>query len=386
MLTARRAAEIEPFEVMDVLSRAHALEAQGRRVVHMEIGEPDFTATAPVVEAGMRAIRDGLTAYTATLGLPALREAISEHYGRAFSTRVEPGRIAVTSGASGGLLTVAALYVDAGDEVLVPDPGYPGYRHFVRAFEGVARPLRVSAKENFQPTLEQVRAAWGPRTKGLLIGSPSNPTGTLIPRDELRRIAEFIAGRGGVLMVDEIYQGLTYGEAPWTALGLPGEVVVINSFSKYFCMTGWRLGWVVLPAGSVRAFEKLAQHLFISAPAAAQHAACAAFSKNSLSVLEERRREFAARRDFLLPALRSAGLVVPAEPRGAFYVYADCGRDSRAYARDLLEKEAVAATPGADFGANGTGTCVRFAYTRCLADLEEAAERIRRFAACASAA
>ncbi|HKX39032.1 MAG TPA: aminotransferase class I/II-fold pyridoxal phosphate-dependent enzyme [Burkholderiales bacterium] len=386
MLTARRAAEIEPFEVMDVLSRAHALEAQGRRVVHMEIGEPDFTATAPVVEAGVRAIRDGLTAYTAALGLPALREAISEHYGRAFSTKLEPGRIAVTSGASGGLLTVAALYVDAGDEVLVPDPGYPGYRHFVRAFEGVARPLRVSAKENFQPTLEQVRAAWGPRTKGLLIGSPSNPTGTLIPRDELRRIAEFIAGRGGVLMVDEIYQGLTYGEAPWTALGLPGEVVVINSFSKYFCMTGWRLGWVVLPARSVREFEKLAQHLFISAPAAAQHAACAAFSKDSLSVLEERRREFAARRDFLLPALRSAGLAVPAAPKGAFYVYADCGRDSRAYARDLLEKEAVAATPGADFGANGTGTCVRFAYTRGLADLEEAAERIRRFAACASAA
>ena len=386
MLTARRAAEIEPFEVMDVLSRAHALEAQGRRVVHMEIGEPDFTATAPVVEAGVRAIRDGLTAYTATLGLPALREAISEHYGRAFSTKLEPGRIAVTSGASGGLLTVAALYVDAGDEILVPDPGYPGYRHFVRAFEGVAKGLAVSAATLFQPTLEMVRAAWGPRTKGLLIGSPSNPTGTLIPRDELGRIAEFIAGRGGVLMVDEIYQGLTYGEAPWTALGLPGEVVVINSFSKYFCMTGWRLGWVVLPAHSVREFEKLAQHLFISAPAAAQHAACAAFSKDSLSVLEERRREFAARRDFLLPALRSAGLVVPAEPKGAFYVYADCGRDSRAYARDLLEKEAVAATPGADFGANGTGTCVRFAYTRGLADLEEAAERLRRFAACASAA
>lgn len=381
MLTARRAAEIEPFEVMDVLSRAHALEAQGRRVVHMEIGEPDFTAPAPVVEAGVRALREGLTAYTATLGLPALRLAISRHYQTAFSTDVEPGRVAVTAGASGGLLTVAALYVDAGDEVLVPDPGYPGYRHFVRAFEGIARPIRVSAKENFQPTLEQVRAAWGPRTKGLLLGSPSNPTGTLISREALKGIAEFIAARGGVLIVDEIYQGLVYGEAPWSALGLPGDVVVINSFSKYFCMTGWRLGWVVLPARAVREFEKLAQHLFISAPAAAQHAAVAAFSAESISILEKRRAEFAARRDFLLPALKGAGLSVPAEPKGAFYVYADCRGNCRSFTKQLLEREGVAATPGIDFGANGTDRFVRFAYTRALSDLEAAAAGIRRFAA-----
>ena len=385
MLTSRRAAEIEPFEVMDVLARAHALEAQGRRVVHMEIGEPDFTAPAPVVEAGVRALRDGLTAYTATLGHPQLRQAIAGHYRAKFSVEIPESRIAVTAGASGGLLTVAALYVDAGDEVLVPDPGYPGYRHFVRAFEGIARPIRVSAKENFQPTLEQVRAAWGPRTKGLLLGSPSNPTGTLISKGELKGIAEFIAARGGVLIVDEIYQGLVYGEeprlSPFTALGLPGDVVVINSFSKYFCMTGWRLGWVVLPPGAVRSFEKLAQHLFISAPAAAQHAAVAAFSGESISILEKRRAEFAARRDFLLPALKAAGLAVPAEPKGAFYVYADCRGDSRKFTRELLEREAVAATPGIDFGANGTDRFVRFAYTRSLADLEEAAARIRRFAA-----
>jgi aspartate/methionine/tyrosine aminotransferase len=381
MLTARRAAEIEPFEVMDVLSRAQALEAQGRRVVHMEIGEPDFTAPAPVVEAGVRALREGLTAYTATLGLPALRQAIAGHYRAKFKVEVAESRIAVTAGASGGLLTVAALYVDAGDEVLVPDPGYPGYRHFVRAFEGIARPIPVSAKENFQPTLEQVRAAWGPRTKGLLLGSPSNPTGTVIAEEELKSIAEFIAARGGVLMVDEIYQGLVYGEAPCSALGLPGDVVVINSFSKYFCMTGWRLGWVVLPARAVREFEKLAQHLFISAPAAAQHAAVAAFSAESISILEKRRAEFAARRDFLLPALAGAGLSVPAEPRGAFYVYADCGGDSRSYTKYLLEREGVAATPGIDFGANGTDRFVRFAYTRSLADLEAAAAGIRRFAA-----
>jgi len=377
--TARRVAEIQPFEVMDVLSRAHALEAQGRHVVHMEIGEPDFTAPAPVVEAGVRALRDGATAYTATLGLPALRGAVAKHYQEKFGAQADPDRIAITAGASGGLLTVAALYVDAGDEVLVPDPGYPGYRHFVRAFEGVARALPVGAAENFQPTLDMVRAAWTARTKGLILGSPSNPTGTLIDTAELHRIATYIAEKGGVLIVDEIYQGLVYGAEPATVLGLPGGAVVVNSSSKYFCMTGWRLGWVVLPPRAVRGFEKLAQHLFISAPAAAQHAAVAAFSPESISVLEDRRRQFAARRDFLVPALIKAGLAIPAEPHGAFYVYADCGRDSKAFARDLLETEGVAATPGVDFGANQTERYVRFAYTRSMADIEDAARRIARF-------
>jgi aspartate/methionine/tyrosine aminotransferase len=381
ILTARRAAEIEPFEVMDVLSRAQELERAGRRVVHMEIGEPDFTAPAPVVEAGVRAMRDGRTAYTATLGLHPLREAIARHYKERFHVDVPPDRIAITSGASGALLTVAALYVDAGDEILVPDPGYPGYRHFVRAFEGAAKTLPVSAKSDFQPTLDMVRAAWGPRTKGLILGSPSNPTGTLIRRSELERIAQFIAQRGGVLLVDEIYQGLVYGIEPWTAFGLPGEVVLINSFSKYFCMTGWRLGWAVLPSNALRGFEKLAQHLFISAPAAAQHAAVSAFSPESLSILEQRRSEFARRRDFLVPELRKAGLVIPAEPHGAFYVYADCRGDARRFARELLEREAVAATPGVDFGAHGTERFVRFAYTRSMEDLEEAARRIARFCA-----
>ena len=366
---------------MDVLARAHALEAAGRRVVHLEIGEPDFTAPQPVVEAAVRALRDGRTAYTATLGVPALREAISAFYADRFNAAVEPARIAITAGASGGLLTALAAYVDPGDEVLVADPGYPGYRHFVRAFEGVARALKVDAASGFQPTLELVRSAWGPRTKGLLIGTPSNPTGTLIDAPTLEAIAAFVAERGGVLLVDEIYQGLVYGVQPRTALGLAGNVVVINSFSKYFCMTGWRLGWVVLPPAAVRSFEKLAQHFYISAPSAPQYAAVEAFSPESLKVLEERRLEFARRRDFLLPALKEAGLAVPAEPRGAFYVYADCGGDCRRFALGLLEAEGVAATPGIDFGANGTERFVRFAYTRSMADLEEAAEKIRKFAA-----
>ena len=385
-LTAARAAEIQPFEVMDVLARAHRLEAAGRHVVHMEIGEPDFTAPQPVVDAGIRALREGRTAYTAAVGLPALREAIAAHYRNKFQAEISPGRVVVTSGASGGLLTVAALYVEPGDEVLVPDPGYPGYRHFVRAFEGRARPLPLSARGRFQPTLDMVRAAWSERTKAIILGSPSNPTGTLIERAQLARIAEFVAERGGVLVVDEIYQGLVYGCESWTAAGLPGHVVIVNSFSKYFCMTGWRLGWAVLPQPDVRGFEKLAQHLFISAPTAAQYAACAAFAPESIAVLEARRAEFARRRDFLVPELRAAGLDIPAEPQGAFYVYAGCGRDGRDYCRELLEREAVAATPGIDFGRNGTARSVRFAYTRPMEELAEAARRLRRFAACAPSA
>jgi aspartate/methionine/tyrosine aminotransferase len=384
MRTARRAEDIQPFEVMDVLARAYELEAAGRRVIHMEIGEPDFTATAPAVEAGVRALRDGATAYTPSLGLPALRQAISRHYAERFATQVPAAQIVVTSGASSALLLALATYVEAGDEILVPDPGYPGYRHLVRTFEGVARAIAVEAADDFQPTLESVRAAWGERTIGVLLGTPSNPSGTVVRPGELERIAAFVAERGGVLIVDEIYQGLVYGSEPRTAAGLPGEVVLVNSFSKYFCMTGWRVGWAVVPPERVRTLEKLAQHLYICAPSAAQHAAIAAFQPASIRTLEARRQEFARRRDFLVPALERAGLRVPAYPTGAFYIYADCtavGDDAKRLALELLEREGVAATPGVDFGRNRTRSFLRFAYTRSLADLEEGAARIARFCA-----
>jgi aspartate/methionine/tyrosine aminotransferase len=368
---------------MDVLARARQLETRGRRVIHMEIGEPDFTAAPLVVAAAARALRAGSSAYTPTLGLPALREAIADHYRSRFGRKVDPARIALTTGASGALLMTLALYVDPGDEILVPDPGYPGYRHMVRAFEGRARPLPLSPKDDFQPTLEKVRAAWGPRTRGLLLGSPSNPTGTVISEAELKKIARFIAARRGVLIVDEIYQGLTYGAKPSTALGLPGEVAIVNSFSKYFCMTGWRLGWAVLPESRkharVREFEKLAQHMSICAPTIAQHAALACFAPATLKLLEQRRGEFQRRRDFLLPALERAGLEVPARPAGAFYLYARCSGDGRRFALDLLEREGVAATPGIDFGSNGTKRYVRFAYTQGMSQLKEAARRLARY-------
>ena len=387
LLTAARAAEIQPFEVMEVLARADALERAGRHIVRMEIGEPDFTAPGPVVDAAVRAMRDGLTAYTPALGLTELREAIAGFYAQRYGTSVSPDRIAVTAGASGALLLALAVLIDPGDEVLVPDPGYPCYRHFVRAFEGVAQALQVTADANFQPTAAQVEAAWGPRTKGLILGSPSNPTGTLIAPAELARIARFVDSRGGVLIADEIYHGLVYTEHMNTALELPGNIVVINSFSKYFCMTGWRLGWAVLPVGLVRAFEKLAQHFFICASTLSQRAALAAFLPESIEILEQRRSEFRKRRDFFVPALESIGFGVPAHPNGAFYVYADCApfhADGRAFTFDvLLDRAGVAGTPGIDFGSNATQQFVRFAYTRSMAEIEEGVSRIRR--ACADA-
>ncbi len=382
ILTAVRTAEIQPFEVMEVLARANELERTGRHIVRMEIGEPDFTAPATVVEAATRSMRDGLTAYTPALGIPELREAIADFYAQRYGTTVSPDRIAVTAGASGALLLTLASLIDPGDEVLVPDPGYPGYRHFVRAFEGIARALPLAAEADFQPTASQVEAAWGPQTKALILGSPSNPTGTLI------RIANFVDSRGGVLIVDEIYHGLVYTDRPATALGLPGNVVVINSFSKYFCMTGWRLGWAVLPAGLVRAFEKLAQHFFICPPTLSQRAALAAFLPETISILEQRRGEFRRRRDFLVPALEEIGFGVPARPNGAFYVYADCTpfhAEGKAFTFDvLLERAGVAATPGTDFGSNATQRFVRFAYTRGMDQIEEGVCRIRRV--CAGAA
>jgi len=312
VLAAARAMQIQPFEVMEVLARANELERAGRRIVRMEIGEPDFTAPAPVVEAAAQAMHAGLTAYTPALGIPELRDAIALFYKERYGIDVSPARIAVTAGASGALLLTIAALVDPGDEVLVTDPGYSCYRHFVRAFEGVARALPVEPAADFQPTAAQVEKAWGPKTKAVILASPSNPTGTLIDPAELARIACFVQSRGGVLVSDEIYHGLSYVDHVRSALELPGNVVAINSFSKYFCMTGWRLGWAVLPEELVRVFEKLAQHFFICPSALSQRAALAAFGPATIEILEERRREFRRRRDFFVPALREIGFGVPA--------------------------------------------------------------------------
>lgn len=378
---ARRMGAIAPFHVMELLGRARELEAAGRSIIHMEVGEPDFPTPPQMVEAATAFIRGGQVFYTPALGIPALREAIARFYAERYAIEVSPERIVVTAGASGALLLALAVLLDPGDELLLPDPGYPCNRHFVRTLEGLPCPLRVGPETDYQPTPEQVAQHWGGRTKGLLVASPANPTGTLIAAPAMADLAACVAQRGGALLVDEIYHGLTYGCDAQTALALSDDAFVINSFSKYFGMTGWRLGWLVAPRRFVREIEKLAQNLFISPSTPAQHAALAAFRPDTIALLEERRSEFAARRDFLLPALRRLGFRIAAEPRGAFYLYADCSTlatDSGAFARELIEQSGVAITPGLDFGENAPLRHLRFAYTVGLEKLEEGVMRLAR--------
>ncbi|HSB49010.1 MAG TPA: pyridoxal phosphate-dependent aminotransferase [Burkholderiales bacterium] len=379
---ARRMAEIEPFHVMALLARARELEAQGRSIIHMEIGEPDFPTPEPIVRAGVRALEKGELFYTPTPGLPQLREAIAGYYQTRYGVRVAPSRVLVTTGASAALMLACAALIDPGDEVLLADPGYPANRHFVRVVEGVPHPVSVDAASGYQLAPDHLERHWSARTAAALVASPSNPTGTLISTERLAGMAELVRARGGALIVDEIYHGLVYEGEYTTAAALADDVFVINSFSKYFNMTGWRLGWMVAPESAVGELDKLAQNLYLAAPTPAQHAALAAFEPETLAILESRRREFQARRDYLVPALRRLGFEIPVMPQGAFYVYAGCGkhtRDSFGFARDLLERAGVAITPGVDFGANAPERHVRFAYTSSIERLKEGVARIGEF-------
>lgn len=366
---------------MELLRRARELEQAGRDIIHMEVGEPDFPTPAPIVEAATRFLASGDVHYTAALGLPQLREAIARFYQQRFGADVAPERIVITPGASGALMLALAVTTDPGDEWLLPDPGYPCNRQLVRSFEGIARALPVDAATRFQPTAGSVAAAWSSRTRGLMVATPSNPTGTLLGEDELAQLRGVVAARGGTLIVDEIYQGLVYDVASSTVLRQADDVFVVNSFSKYFGMTGWRLGWLVAPLPYVREVEKLAQHFFIAASTPAQHAALAAFAPATLDILEARRTEFAERRATLLPALRELGFEVAAEPQGAFYIYADVSRladDSETLARRLIEEAGVATTPGLDFGDQLPRRHLRLAYTTRRTRLLEAVERLAR--------
>lgn len=381
---ARRVAEIAPFHVMALLARARELEAQGRSIVHMEIGEPDFPTAQPVCDAGRRAIETGKVFYTPALGLPELRAAIARYYHDRYQVEVPASRIIVTTGASGALLLAIGVLIDPGDEVLMADPGYPCNRNFVRMMGGVPVEIAVGAESAYQLLPEMVARHWTPRTRAVMAASPSNPTGTLMPEDTLRAIIAMARERGGAVIVDEIYHGLVYDGTYTTALKVSDEVFVINSFSKYFNMTGWRLGWMVAPQAYMRELDKLSQNVFLSAPTPAQYAALAAFTPETIAILEQRRAEFRARRDFLLPALRELGFRIPVVPQGAFYIYADCSGltdDSFAFARNLLETAGVAITPGADFGVNAAARHVRFAYTNAIPVLAEGVKRIGAFLA-----
>jgi aspartate/methionine/tyrosine aminotransferase len=382
--TAARMRDIAPFHVMELMARAQALEAEGRSIIHMEVGEPDFATPATVIAAAQAFIARGHVHYTHALGLPALRLAIARHYGERYGIAVDPARVVVTAGASGALLLALGVLLDPGDELLLTDPGYPCNRNFARLYEAQTKHIVVGPETAYQPTADQVAQHWGPRTSALLVASPANPTGTMLDAAALAALHGAVNERGGTLLVDEIYHGLTYGCAAPTALALGEDVFVVNSFSKYFNMTGWRLGWLVVPETYVRDVEKLAQNLFISPSAPAQHAALAAFSAETSAILEGRRQQFQRRRDVLLPGLRQLGFRVPVEPSGAFYVYADVSGlsdDSFRFATDLIEQAGVAATPGLDFGRAAAQRHMRFAYTVPEEELHEGLARIERFLA-----
>ena len=378
-MTSRRALEIEPFRVMAILGRARELQARGRDIIHMEVGEPDFPTPEPVVEAGIAALRAGHTHYTSALGLPALREAIAGYYRAWHGVELAANRICVTPGASGALLLVMAALFDPGEEVLLADPGYPCNRHFARLVEARGVGVPVGPETGYQLTADLVARHWGPKTRGVLVANPGNPTGTLIPEAELRAIHALIRERGGWLIVDEIYHELVYGAAPPSATELGEGVIVLNSFSKYWLMTGWRLGWLVAPEVLIPAIDRLAQNVFLSAPTVAQHAAMVALAPETRGLLEARKAELGQRRDWLLPRLVELGFQIGVAPEGAFYIYAGIerfGMDAEALAEKLLLEAGVAITPGTDFGSHGASRHVRFAYTTSLDRIKEAVGRL----------
>jgi aspartate/methionine/tyrosine aminotransferase len=377
---AARMAYIEAFEVMEIQTLAREVEAQGRDVIHLEIGEPDFTTPRPIVEAAQRALDSKPMFYTSALGIAELRNAISKFYRDRYRIDVPAERIVVTAGSSAALLLAFGVLLDAGDEVLLADPGYPCNRHFVRTLGGVPRLIAVGPESRYQMNAEVARRNWSARTRVAMVATPSNPTGTMVTPEETASLAALVREKGGTLFVDEIYHGLTYGLDARTALEAGEDVFVINSFSKYFQMTGWRLGWLVAPPRYVREIEKLAQNLFISPSTRAQHAALACFEPRTIGILEGRRAELDERRRFLIPALEALGFKVPVVPQGAFYIYADCSAlspDSFAFAREILTRGGVAVTPGKDFGHHQPERHIRIAYTQPVARLEEAVARIR---------
>ena len=386
MQTARRLDHIEPFYVMECAKAAAELArspaCHDSPMIFLNIGEPDFTAPPLVQAAAERALRAGRTQYTDATGLPALRQALSAWYAERFGLTIAPRRIVITAGASAALQLACLALVDRDDEVLLPDPSYPCNRHFVAAAEGKAVLLPASADARYQLDAASVSAAWSERTRGVLLASPSNPTGTSIDPGEMGRIVATVRARGGFTLVDEIYLGLSFDERfSNSALAHGDDVVSINSFSKYFSMTGWRLGWMVVPEDLVAPIEKLAQNLFICPSTVAQHAALACFEPESITEYERRREEFRARRDFLVPALNRLGLTVPVMPDGAFYAWADCSAHNPSswdFCFDMMKRAHVASTPGRDFGRQGTERFVRLSYASSMAQLTEAVERLAK--------
>ncbi len=379
---AKRTEGISPFYVMELLRRAKQLEGQGRDVIHMEIGEPDFTTPPAIVKAGIRHLQTGAVNYTPAAGLPELREKIAEFYRQRYSVTVDKARIFVTPGASGAFLLALGVSLNPEEELLMADPCYPCNSNFVKFLDAKAKPPPEKPASRYQLTAIQIKQHWTEASKGVLIASPSNPTGTVIAPDQLKQAVHTVHELGGCFYSDEIYHGLVYGETAATALAFSDNVVVINSFSKYFGMTGWRVGWLIVPEEFVEVTERLAQNIFIATATHSQYAALAAFDPHTLSELECRRAEFENRRDFLYNALLRLGFKIPIKPDGAFYIYADCSEftdDSYQFALDLLEAEGVAITPGKDFGFNDAHHYIRFAYTTSIDKMAMAMQRLENF-------
>lgn len=387
---AERTRLINPFRVMDVLERARQLEASGVDIVHLEVGEPDFATAPQIVAAGVNALQQGHTAYTPAAGLPALRERIARFYAEHHGVSVDPSRILVTPGASGALVLASNLLLNPGDTVLMPDPSYPCNRNYVHLAGGRAVLIPPAAPGLSAPTLAQLESVCDSSVKGLWLASPANPTGAVIAGDDMQALSDWASARGVHLLMDEIYHGLDFADGSVarrvmgnlsTALHCNPDNLVVNSFSKYFGMTGWRVGWLVVPQSLATTANILAQNLFIAAPTPAQHASLRAFDEDVIEVLEQRRDAFRQRRDFLCSALRSVGFSLPWQADGAFYCYAGIERfadDSEAFCRMLLEEHGVAVTPGTDFGDHDANKYVRFAFTSALPRLELAAERLQR--------
>jgi len=377
---ARRTDAIQPFYAMEVLDKAWRMAAGGRDVIHLEVGEPDFDSPAAVVKAGRAALKQGHTKYTPAMGIPELRSAIAKTYPRV--CRPPAGRVAVTPGSSGALMLAFGVMIDPGDEVLLADPGYPCNSNFIRLFGGTPRLIPTDASTNYQLTADLIRRNWQERTRAVLIASPSNPTGTIVPAEEMTAIVRAVEDLGGVCVVDEIYHGLTYGVGVRSALYDSPDVFVVNSFSKYYGMTGWRIGWLVCPEQYVDDVTKFAQNLYISTSAPAQYAALAALTPKVEKECRRRKRIFRERRDFIVPALRNIGFEIPVVPQGAFYVYADISRfssDSEEFAMAVLDQTGVALTPGRDFGEYRHRQHVRLSYANTLEKLQDAASRLAKF-------
>ncbi len=383
---AQRAEDISPFHVMDVLAQAKAMEAAGRRVIHLEVGEPDFKSPEPIIEAGMAALKKGYTHYTPALGLPELREAIANWYHTRYSVEISPARVVVTPGASGALLLVMGALLERDKKIMLADPGYPCNRHFARFIEAQAQSIEVGADTDYQLTGDLIKQYWTPDTRLALVASPANPTGAVLDRNQLASLVAATDQQGGQLIVDETYHGLTYdGVVAPSALEVNSDTIVINSFSKYFGMTGWRLGWLIAPESMIPALDRLAQNLFLAASTMSQYAALAAFQPDTLAILEQRRAAFESRRNSLLPGLRELGFELSTTPQGAFYLYADVSKliegrwsDSQAFTQYLLSEAGVAVTPGLDFGDYRAKEHIRFAYTVDEAKLSQALEALQK--------